>query len=355
MKAGDNKIGRICFAAVFVAIMVMLSATAVPNVQGAVVAKRINEAETAKEISNILTRVDKAADSSSDKETLKSVFVVLLVTEQLIKLFRKSTQTVDISSLEEKIDTTQQVTKEIVIAKTQDCLDSLMKLIDEKYNKDQLTPGEIEIIDALKAFLSRVQSALNNDDSLQIVEEKYKLEGVLRGVIAVIGLILLALIALVGWTIRGIIRTIGNIIRVIVLILAGVQGVLTLSALYVLFMGAMSYIGFKLASYIGAPLFGFIASRLTIVIGSLLGALSLFISSVIAFLLVFAIPLIILIIIYFIFSQQGGGETLANFLEAILESLFGTILQFLPGLENFLHGIWDIFARFLPNWSEWPF
>ena len=114
----------------------------------------------------------------------------------------------------------------------------------------------------------------------------------------------------------GILRIIGAIVTIILLFLAGTQTVLTLGAVLMLFLGIMSKYGIKALSIIGAPIFAMIAAQATISLGTIIGGISQVIFSVLAILLLFALPIGIGAAIYLLLGGtdegEGGGLDLSN-------------------------------------------
>jgi len=92
------------------------------------------------------------------------------------------------------------------------------------------------------------------------------LKGVIKGVIGII---------------MGVLRCISALIRLVILFFTGAQGILTLTAFFVIFMGIMSRIGIKLFANIAAPIFALITARLIPAIGALFGGLSLAVHSLV--------------------------------------------------------------------------
>jgi hypothetical protein len=121
-------------------------------------------------------------------------------------------------------------------------------------------------------------------------------------------IILNAAINLIG----GLLRIIGAVIAIILLFLAGTQTVLTLGAILMLFLGVMSKYGIKALSIIGAPIFAIIAAQLSISLGTVIGGISTVIFSILAILLLFALPISIAALIYFILggTEENNNEEL---------------------------------------------
>lgn len=96
--------------------------------------------------------------------------------------------------------------------------------------------------------------------------------------------------------ISGLIRTVIAIIKLTILSVAGIQGALTFTGFFVIFLGLMTKLGFKIFSIISSPIFSVIVLRIIPAIGSLLGGLSLIIHSIIGLAIMSALPLLIIIL-----------------------------------------------------------
>lgn len=157
----------------------------------------------------------------------------------------------------------------------------------------------------------------------------------------------------------GFIRVIGKLVKIMLTIFAGLQSGLTISAFVVIFIGIISKFVIKLFSIIGAPISAIITSILTVLTGSLLGNISLVLSSIIALLLIFAIPLIIagaVLLLYYLNSQEepdADPPESSLFIDVIYTS-FNALLK-IPGTENILHVIWILIGNHYDILPDWPF
>ncbi|MBN2604161.1 MAG: hypothetical protein JXA91_08530, partial [Candidatus Thermoplasmatota archaeon] len=97
--------------------------------------------------------------------------------------------------------------------------------------------------------------------------------------------------------ILGLIRTILAIIKLTILSVAGIQGVLTLTGLFIIFLGLMTKLGFKIFSTIGSPIFSVIVLRIIPALGSLIGGLSLIVHSIIGLAIMSALPVVLIILV----------------------------------------------------------
>ena len=96
--------------------------------------------------------------------------------------------------------------------------------------------------------------------------------------------------------ISGLIRTVMAIIKLTILSVAGIQGALTFTGFFIIFLGLMTKLGFKIFSIISSPIFSVIVLRIIPALGSLFGGLSLIIHSIIGLAIMSALPLLIIIL-----------------------------------------------------------
>jgi hypothetical protein len=97
--------------------------------------------------------------------------------------------------------------------------------------------------------------------------------------------------------ISGLIRTVLAIIKLTILSVAGIQGILTITGLFVIFLGLMTKLGFKIFSLISSPVLSAIVLRIIPALGSLMGGLSLIIHSIVGLAIIGALPVLLIILI----------------------------------------------------------
>ena len=354
------KLGKkvIIIGVIAVALLFVSSATAVPQTRGSIVVEKLDKIEKVKTISSILSETIDIENLDSDEVMIDSVFMLAIVTEQIISMVRNPDDDLDISAIQsaaEKIER-EEIDEKDVILKTQDCLDLLATTIDEMLTEKELSNEELILFKTLKTYVLKMQSLIDDEVLNSDISTEQEKGGLIQKLLSIILILLLIPFMILKGVINGVIgiimgvlRCISALIRLVILFFAGAQGMLTLTAFFVIFMGIMSRIGLKLFANIAAPIFALITARLIPAIGALFGGLSLAVHSLVALLIVFAIPIAIAMIIVVL-----GGEDITATLASVLEAIFG-ILILVPGLEDILHQMWDWLEENIQNWPEWPF
>ena len=354
------KLGKktIIIGVMAVALLFVSSATAVPQIHGSIVVEKLDKIEAVKTISSILSETIGVENLDSDEIMIDSVFMLAIVTEQIISMARNPDGDLDISAIQsaaEKIER-EEIDEKDVILKTQDCLDLLSTTIDEMLTEKELSNEELILFKTLKTYVLKMQSLIDDEVLNSDISTEQETGGLIQKLLSIILILLLIPFMILNGVINGVIgiimgvlRCISALIRLVILFFAGAQGMLTLTAFFVIFMGIMSRIGLKLFANIAAPILALITARLVPAIGALLGGLSLAVHSLVALLIIFAIPIAIAMIIVVL-----GGEDITATLASVLEAIFG-ILILVPGLEDILHQMWDWLEENIQNWPEWPF
>lgn len=358
------KLGKkaIIIGAIVVALLFVSSATAVPQTHGSIVVEKLDKIEKVKTISSILSETIDIKNLDSDEVMIDSVFMLAAVTEQIISMARNPDGDLDISAIQsaaEKIER-EEIDEKDVILKTQDCLDLLSTTIDEMLTEKELSNEELILFKTLKTYVLKMQSLIDDKVLNSDISTEQEKEGLIQKLLSIILILLLIPFMILKGVINGVIgitmgvlRCISALVKLVILFFAGAQGMLTLTAFFVIFMGVMSRICLKLFSNVAAPILAIITARLIPAIGSLLGGLSLAVHSLVALLIIFAIPIAIAMIIIVVAIVLGGEDITAT-LASVLETIFG-ILILVPGLEDILHQMWDWLEGNIQNWPEWPF
>jgi len=354
------KLGKkaIIIGVIAVALLFISSATAVPQTHGSIVVEKLDKIETVETISSILSETIDIENLDSDEVMIDSVFMLAVVTEQIIAMARDPDGDLDISAIQsaaEKIER-EEIDEKDVILKTQNCLDLLSTTIDEMRTEKELSNEELIAFRTLKTYVLKMQSLIDDEVLNSDISTEQETGGLIQKLLSIILILLLIPFMILNGVINGVIgiimgvlRCISALIRLVILFFAGAQSILTLTAFFVIFMGVMSRIGLKLFSNIAAPILALITARLIPAIGTLLGGLSLAVHSLAALLIIFAIPIAIAMIIIVL----GGGDMTAT-LASVVEVVFG-VLILVPGLEGILHQMWDWLEANIQNWPEWPF
>ena len=358
------KLGKkaIIIGVIAVALLFVSSATAVPQTHGSIVVEKLDKIEKVKTISSILSETIDIENLDSDEVMIDSVFMLAVVTEQIIAMARNPDGDLDISAIQsaaEKIER-EEIDEKDVILKTQDCLDLLSTTIDEMLTEKELSNEELILFKTLKTYVLKMQSLIDDEVLNSDISTEQETGGLIQKLLSIILILLLIPFMILNGVINGVIgiimgvlRCISALIRLVILFFAGAQSILTLTAFFVIFMGIMSRIGLKLFANIAAPILALITARLIPAIGTLLGGLSLAVHSLVALLIIFAIPIAVAMIIVVLAIVLGGGDMTAT-LASVLEVVFG-VLILVPGLEDILHQMWDWLEANIQNWPEWPF
>jgi len=348
----------IIIGAIVIALLFVSSATAVPQTHGSIVVEKLDKIEKVKTISSILSETVDIENLGSNEVMIDQVFMLAVVTEQIISMARNPDGALDITAIQSAAEKIKrgEIDEKNVILKTQDCLDLLFITIDEMLTEKELSNEELILVKTLKTYVLKMQSLMDDKVLNSDISTEQEQEGLIQKLLSIILILLLIPLMILKGGIKGVIgitmgvlRCISALIRLVILFFAGAQSMLTLMAFFVIFMGIMSRIGLKLFSNIIAPIFALITARLIPAIGSLFGGLSLVVHSLVALLIIFAIPIIIVLVVIVL-----GGEGITATLASMLEVVFG-ILILIPGLEDILHQIWDWLEGNIQDWPEWPF
>ena len=310
----------IIIGAIFVTLLFVSSATAVPQSHGSIVVEKLDKIEEVKTISSILPEKIEFECFDSFEVMIDSVFMIAVLTEQIISMIRNPDGDLDISAIQraaEKIERDEIDEKDAVL-KTQDCLDLFSAKIDEMLAENELSNKELILFKLLKTYVLKMQSLIDDKGLNSNISTEEEKEGLIQKLLSIILTLIIIPFMIIKGVINGIIgitmgfiSCISALIRLVILFFVGAQSVLTLTAFFVIFAGIMSRIGLKLFSNIAAPILALITARLIPAIGSLLGGLSLAVHSLLAMLIIFAIPLAIAMITLLVVIVLGEGDTTA--------------------------------------------
>lgn len=157
-------------------------------------------------------------------------------------------------------------------------------------NKDE------NISDKISSYIySFFEENFDNQIKSEIVIQKFI--GLLNILIILPIILLKGLITGAISLISGLIRTVLAIIKLTILSVAGIQGVLTITGLFVIFLGLMTKLGFKIFSLFSSPILSAIVLRLIPALGSLMGGLSLIVHSIVGLAIMGALPVLLVILI----------------------------------------------------------
>jgi len=247
---------------ILVSLLFVSSVTAVPQTQGSLVVEQIDEIQSQKQLYTVLEALQQPDISEDD-------FAAVL------------------ASLPSEIST--HVSSRLETLLTSD-----------------IVPLDTSLLDILKALLSNLLTMLFDESLWELFNPGGNsgggglLEQLVQALMLLLTIPILIIKALAKGVVvlaQGLIRVLGALIAIIVFIFSGVQTFLTLTGLVILFIGIMSKIGFQFFAALGAPIFALLAIFTSLSFGKMLGGLSMIFSSVAAAAVIFAIPLLIILLL----------------------------------------------------------
>jgi len=156
-----------------------------------------------------------------------------------------------------------------------------------------------------------------------------------------------------GGILSAIVFILGAIAGTLFLLVMGLQGVLSLAAVFAFLLGMISKVVINVLATLGAPLLAYITWKLVGIIGGVLGYVSLGVLSIAGLLLLLGLP-IALGLVLFSFTGDNGGDNNTTRLPVIVEHIFSVLIQ-IPGFEEPLLNLWMCLSERIDTWPEWPF
>lgn len=310
----------VILCAISIALLFISSATAVPQVHGSIAIEKIDKAEKLETIYRLLSEEIDLNNLNSDEEKINSVFMLAAIVEQTIYMVKNPDGDFDVKAIQnaaEKISN-DEICETDVISKTQTCLNSLYTVIGNMLTNKDLSEEEANTFETLKNYVSKLQTLVNEeapDDDTALNSDGNGNDGFLQKLWSILMTILLIPLMILKGVFKGtigllggLLKGIGSIVTIILLMLAGLQTSLILTGFFVIYIGILSKIGIKIFAAIGAPIFAILSASLTLAIGSVLGNISVVIHSILAVLIIFAIPLIIIAAVILLLGESEGGR-----------------------------------------------
>jgi hypothetical protein len=258
------------FGAILVSILFISTVTAVPQVNSKPLMEKINENEKNLEKARTLL------ESSDDPLNEDSSFLLNLLISILMRILEKYINV--------------------------DVLNNILNSLKNGQADTNLANTILNILRGIFENNNILNDGPNNRNILNIVGT------ILKTIMTIIASLLKIFINAVIGIVGGLLRIIGAIITIIFLLLAGTQTILTLGAILMLFYAVLSKLGIKALSIIGAPIFALIASLLSISFGTVFAGLSSTLFSILAVILLFAIPIVIGLGIYYFMGDNIDGN-----------------------------------------------
>ena len=301
--------------AIMIAFLFVSSATLVPQTQGAAVNEQIDKINEQKDLLTLLENI-RNNDDVTEQQRLNVVYLLMNVFKEMVSS-KEANDDAFMNTVQQKaslVDETT-ITKEDVKETTSEVMNSLEATLTEEMTNENIPQQQAIVFNLFKNLLTNLISKIVDIDSftgegfLDIISTLF---GMFTGLPSLLLKILGQGVSLIFKTFIRIIRA---IISMILLFIGGVQLALLIGGLFFIFLGFASKIGIKAFSFVAAPLFAVIAILFTLATGSFIGGSSLLINFSIGFLITFAIPIALIILV---FSLLNDGETNIN-----LENLLG--------------------------------
>ena len=365
IKKNDRLRRNAVFIGVFSIIFLFLSsATAIPQVNGSITVNNIERQSQTEAITSLLMDEIELFNQESDEIKAQTVYIFASLVELIIINLKDETSNFDVNSLaslKESIEINDVDEKEILL-KTQDCIDLLSAYTEERLVDEDISNNEKQYYLQLNEYLTKMQSICSDEvilDEYQPQELLQQLFIVLLVILIVPLLIFTGLFAAGAALAIGLLKCVFVVIKVLIVILIGLQSFLTISAISILLIGVLCKISISIFSRIASPIVGLIASRLTTLFGKIFGNSVLILSSIIAVLLVLAIPLVIVAAVVIISQylpdeddEENDDET--TIFGKIMTVIFRTFLN-IEGSETFLHRLWIWLGNHIQALPDWPF
>jgi len=369
IKKHDRLRKSAVFLGIFAIIFIFISsATAVPQVNGSISVENIERQSQNEAITSLLMEQIELFNHESDDVKVQTVYVFAALVEQIILIIKDTDTNIDLSSIEsltESIDTIE-VDENDLLLKTQNCIDILDFFLDEKIIEEDISNEERQFYIEFGEYISKIQSKVYDENILDGTLDEYQIQEIVQQlfilllIILIIPLLIFSGLFAAGVALAiGVVKCVFAIIKILVVLLIGLQSFLTISAISILLIGVLCKISISIFSRIASPIIGLIASRLTTLFGRIFGNSALILSSIIAVLLVLAIPLVIIAVVIIINQYMAENDEEENneettILGKIMTLIFGVFLK-IEGSESFLHRLWIWLGNHIQALPDWPF
>jgi len=292
------------FGSIAIVLILISAATAVPQQTSSVVIDKIDK----KQQVNSLIETLNSEEISENDLILISTFILNLA-DSLLKQVKHDefeiTQDIILSSI--PIESAKNDVNDLV-KQTDESLQKLQHTVDAlSVSNSNIQSMDLSILQTIISLLtSFLQNNLMNGDG-NIGNSNggifSKMTNILGVIVSIITFILKGIMQGVSLLVGGILKIIVALFSILLLIIGAIQTSLTIGAFFLIFLGFVSKIGLRIFSILGAPVFALLAAQFTISAGNLLGGLSMGLLSILALLVFFALPLIL---IGGIFYLSGG-------------------------------------------------
>lgn len=280
------------FLTFIITLLLISTTTAVPQAQGQILNDQIDRYDTVRDFNTLLETV---STEQTDAEESNTYSMLITLSNKLIELLSNSENIAMTDILSD--DSFQPL-----------LTDNLDELNDPKSQKLDFQFWQTLITWLINLLKNRItgdgDGGIPIGDGLNFLEI---LKSIFASLSGILGILFKILAKGITGLITGIIKIIVSIISIFLLFLAGIQTVLTLGAFFFLFLGIMAKIGIQAVSIIGAPLFAILSALISVSLGTLIGNLSMILFSLIALVVLFALPIGIAALIFY-FINDGSFE-----------------------------------------------
>lgn len=303
---------KMLFISIIIAALLISTTTAVPQAQGQILNDHIDQYETIRDFNDLLETV---STEQTEAEESNTYTMLLTLSNKLIELLSNSEKLAMTDIFTE--DSTQGLrSEEKSTLETENTILSLQNVLTDtidNFNDPESQKLDFQFWQTLITWLINLlknkiigdgDGGIPGGDGLNFLEI---LRSILASFSGIFGILFKILAKGITGLITGIIKIIGSIVAVFLLFLAGIQTVLSLGAFFFLFLGIMAKIGVQAVSIIGAPIFAILSALISISAGSIIGNFSMMLFSILAVVVLFALPIGIAALIFY-FINDGSFE-----------------------------------------------
>lgn len=302
------------FGAIAIALFFISSATIVPQVEGATVNDQIDTVNNQNNLLNMLQNIQNV-DTISEQQRLQVTYLLVTLLKEIVIPSDSTKQSMNLDTLAETATQIKQsrITPQGIKNVASETIIQLDKTLTEKITDENTPQSQGFLFNIFKNILNKLLSNIINIDTLT----GEGLIDILMNLFSMMSSLPSLLFKIIGQgatlIIQSIIRIIRALISMIVLFVSGVQLALLLTGLFFIFLGYASKVGIKALSIISAPLFALMAIMFSLATGSFVGGVSLILNFAAGFIITFAIPISIILLIIWLISDGDFNFDFFNF------------------------------------------
>jgi len=362
----DHK-NKVIILSVFAISLVFLSSvTSVPLIHGSTTIQGLEEKQGSRDISLFLS-------PQYINKVIQGQYMMNTLTNQIIKSLFYSQSRLDEFPFQMASHEiySEKLNKESSVSLLQDNTVLLSNYILDQSHSPQVSSLSQNILPALQGLIDQLSffsdilkdrtTQINDPGNPWMTNQNLVAQSLINLVMLIIMVILFLLdggfIAIIMGAASGILSAIvfflGAIAGTLILLIMGLQGILSLAAIFVFLLGIVSKVVINVLSTLGAPLLAYLTWKLAGIMGGLLGHVSLALLSLAALLLFLGLPIALGLVVLAL-AGSDGGDTNSTRLPVIMELVFSVLLH-IPGLEEPLQNLWMRMGERIETWPEWPF